>query len=131
VANGKLHCTVVTPESAVFDDEADQIVIPSHDGEIGILPGHARLLAKLGAGELRVTTGGKTETKFVDGGFVQVAGNKVTVLTDSACEMQHIDLAEAKQRVDSLRNQGRGAEFAAANHRWLTMKRVKERFERS
>jgi F-type H+-transporting ATPase subunit epsilon len=78
-----------------------------------------------------VTTGGKTETIFVDGGFLQVVENRVSVITDSACELQDIDVAAAEERVDSLRDQGKGPEFAAANHRFLTMKRVKERFRRS
>ena len=127
----KLQCTIVTPESSIFDGEVDEVVLPVWDGEVGILPGHAHFLAKLGVGELRVKSGDATETKFVDGGFVQVAEDRVTVLTDSACEMQHINVDEAKQRVDALRDTGNGEEFAAANHRWLTTKRVKEAFDRS
>ena len=127
----KLYCSIVTPESSIFDGEADSIVLPAWDGEVGVLPGHARFLAKLGVGELRVTSGKTTDTKFVDGGFVQVAGDRVTVLTDQACEMQDINVNAAKERVDALRNTGRGEEFAAANDRWLTTKRVKEAFDRS
>jgi F-type H+-transporting ATPase subunit epsilon len=76
-----LHCTVVTPERSILDEDAERIVVPAHDGEIGILPGHARLLAKLGVGVLRVTTAGQTHEVFIEGGFVQVADNRVTVLT--------------------------------------------------
>lgn len=122
-----LQCTVVTPERAILDEAADSVVVPAHDGEIGILPGHARLLAKLGVGVLRVTSAGQTREMFVEGGFVQVASNKVTVLTDSASEIAAIDLAAAEKRVDELRGKGRGEEFAAAKHRHLVMKRVRAR----
>jgi F-type H+-transporting ATPase subunit epsilon len=126
-----LHCTVVTPERAILEAEAEQVTVPAHDGEIGILPKHARLLAKLGVGVLRVTTAGRTRELFVEGGFVQVAEDRVTVLTDSASEMSDIDVPAAAARVDQLRGSGHGEEFAAAKHRHLTMKRVKEKFDRS
>lgn len=126
-----LHCTVVTPERKMFEAEAEKITVPAHDGEIGILPRHARLLAKLGIGVLRVTVEGKDQEFFVEGGFVQVADDKVTILTDAASSMQEIDLREAENLVDDLRNKMRGPEFAEAKHRHLTMKRVKDRFNRS
>jgi F-type H+-transporting ATPase subunit epsilon len=126
-----LNCTVVTPERAILDEAADSVVVPAHDGEIGVLPGHARLLAKLGIGVLRVTSGGKTREMFVEGGFVQVADNRVTVLTDSATTLDAVDPAAAEARVDELRGKGRGEEFATAKNRALVMKRVKERFRRS
>ena len=126
-----LQCTVVTPERAILDQAAESVVVPAHDGEIGILPGHARILAKLGVGVLRVTSGGQTRRMFIEGGFVQVSGNRVTVLTDTATELDRLDLAAAEVRVDELRGKGRGEEFAGAKHRYLVMKRVKERFPRT
>ena len=125
-----LHCTVVTPERAILETEAEQVTVPAHDGEIGILPKHARLLAKLGVGVLRVTTAGQTTELFVEGGFVQVAEDRVTILTDSASEMSDIDVPAAGARVDELRGSGHGEDFATAKHRHLTMKRVKEKFDR-
>lgn len=125
-----LSCTVVTPERAVLDEAAEAVVVPAHDGEIGILPGHARLLAKLGVGVLRVRSGGGTREMFVEGGFVQVAENRVTVLTDSACELEDVDPDRAAERVDELRGKGRGEDFARAKHRHLVMKRIRERTPR-
>jgi F-type H+-transporting ATPase subunit epsilon len=122
-----LHCTVVTPERAVLDAAADAVVVPAHDGEIGILPGHARLLAKVGVGVLRVTSAGSTREMFVEGGFVQVVSDRVTVLTEAASEVDAIDVASAERRLDELRGKRRGDELAAAKHRHLTMKRVKGR----
>jgi F-type H+-transporting ATPase subunit epsilon len=125
-----LNCTVVTPERAILDEAAEFVVVPAHDGEIGILPGHARLLAKLGVGVLRVTSGGNTREMFVEGGFVQVADDRVTVLTDFATAVDTVDVAGAEARVDALRGTGRGEAFAIAKHRALVMKRVKERSPR-
>jgi F-type H+-transporting ATPase subunit epsilon len=126
-----LQCTVVTPEKAIFDDACDQVVVPAHDGEVGILPGHARFLARLGSGELRLISGGKTQGLYVEGGFVQVADDRVTILTDNACEFADIDVTEAEMDADRLRGKMRGEELADATHRLLVKKRVKSKFNRS
>ncbi len=126
-----LQCTVVTPEGAILDVEADSVSVPAWDGEVGILPGHARFLAKLGIGLLRVNHGGRTEQWLVEGGFVQVADNRVTVLTDDAKHPADLNLRDAEFRVDELRGKGDGEAFANAKNRHLTMKRVKEQFDRS
>ena len=126
-----LQCTVVTPERSILDEPAESVIVPAHDGEIGILPGHARLLAKLGVGVLRVKTSGGTKQMFVEGGFVQVADNRVTVLTDTAMPVSDVDPSAAEEKVAELRGKGRGEELAAAKNRALVMKRVKQRFARS
>jgi F-type H+-transporting ATPase subunit epsilon len=126
-----LNVTVVTPERSIFDAPAARVTVPVHDGEVGILPGHARLLAKLGNGELRVTTDGQTHSFYVEGGFLQVAENRVTVLTDTASPVADVDVAAAERRVSELREEGLGGEFAEARRRWLARRRVKERFLRS
>jgi len=131
MAESMLQCTVVTPERSIFDAEASRVTVPAHDGEVGILPGHARFLAKLGNGELRVTAGGKTHSFYVEGGFLQVADNRVTVLSDTACLVEDIDVAGAETRVEELRQQGLGPEFAEARRRWLARRRVKDRYLRS
>jgi F-type H+-transporting ATPase subunit epsilon len=79
-----LHVLVISPESTVYDDKADMVVAPAWDGEIGILRGHAHLMALLGTGEIRVSRGGTTQRFRVDGGFLQVADNVVTVLSEKA-----------------------------------------------
>jgi F-type H+-transporting ATPase subunit epsilon len=126
-----LEVTVVTPERSIFDAKAARVTVPVHDGEVGILPGHARLLAKLGNGELRITSEGQTSTFYVEGGFLQVAENRVTVLTDSASAPQDVDVTAAERRVNDLREHGLGGEFAEARRRWLARRRVKERFLRT
>ena len=80
--SSKLHLTVITPAKAVLDTDANSIVVPAFDGELGVMPGHADMLALLGAGVLRLTTAeGNTQRVAIRGGFLQVNHNKVTVLT--------------------------------------------------
>ncbi|MBY0228508.1 MAG: F0F1 ATP synthase subunit epsilon, partial [Gemmataceae bacterium] len=61
---GELHCVVVTPERALIDTRADFVAIPMYDGEVGVLPGRAPLIGRLGTGELRIRTGGTTQRFF-------------------------------------------------------------------
>jgi F-type H+-transporting ATPase subunit epsilon len=96
MASKTLQCSVITPEAAVYDGPADAVVVPAHDGEIGILPDRAPLLCKLGAGRLRVRIGNSEESWFVDGGFAQVLDNVVTVLTQRSIRPHEIDRAEAE-----------------------------------
>jgi F-type H+-transporting ATPase subunit epsilon len=88
-----LQVRVVTPEQPVFDGPADFVVVPAHDGELGILPRHARLLASLGVGELRITRGSELQRFFLDSGFVQVAAGTVTVLCERATPLDRLDPA--------------------------------------
>ena len=71
--HGSLQCVVVTPERALLDEPADFVVLPMYDGELGVLPGRAPLIGRLGFGEMRVRRGGQTERYYVDGGFARSA----------------------------------------------------------
>ncbi len=97
-----LVCTVTTPEKLVNEGEARLVVVPAVDGELGILPRHAPLMALLGVGELRINRpGGETERLFVNGGFLQVLDNRVNVLATEAELAGSIDVEAA--RADLLR----------------------------
>ena len=80
-----LKVRVVSPERTVFDGEAAAIVAPMWDGQVGILPGHAPLLALIGMGELSIDRpGGGSDTFHVAGGVLKVERNVVTLLTEYA-----------------------------------------------
>jgi F-type H+-transporting ATPase subunit epsilon len=81
---GDLHVVVLSPERTVFDGPAEQVIAPGYNGSMGILRGHAPLMALLGEGSLRITSGGREERFTVAGGFLQVADNQVTVLSERA-----------------------------------------------
>jgi F-type H+-transporting ATPase subunit epsilon len=93
----QLQLIVVTPESTVLETPAEFVALPLFDGEIGILPGRAPLIGRLGYGELRVVSGGHTTRFYVDGGFVQVADNVVSVLTNRAVPQASLDAKVAKE----------------------------------
>ena len=86
--------SVVTPEKAVLDAEVTFVALPAHDGEIGIMRGRAPLLIRLAPGSLRANTDGGPRTLFVDGGFAEMADNRLTVLTEAAIRPEELE-AEA------------------------------------
>jgi F-type H+-transporting ATPase subunit epsilon len=79
-----LRVSVLSPEQTVYEGEATQVVAPAFDGELGILRGHAPLMALLGEGVLRIDNGRETVRFHVAGGFLQVVDNVVTVLSERA-----------------------------------------------
>ncbi|MGE3809900.1 MAG: ATP synthase F1 subunit epsilon [Gemmataceae bacterium] len=92
-----VRCVVVTPERAVLDDKVDFVALPMYDGELGVLPGRAPLIGRLGYGELRIKKGDEVRRFFVDSGFVQVRDNVVTVLTARALKASDINRAAAEE----------------------------------
>ncbi|QEH34073.1 ATP synthase epsilon chain [Aquisphaera giovannonii] len=95
----RLQVVVVTPERTALEQEADFVALPLHDGELGVLPGRAPAIGRLGYGELRTKTGETTRRYFVDGGFVQIRDDVVTVLTSRAIAAEKIDAAAATQEL--------------------------------
>ncbi len=86
-----LTLEIVTPEAKVYSDTIDTVVIPTVEGEIGILPGHIPLLTQIESGELRVTKGQTTQLLAVSGGFAQIDGDRVRVLAENAITEEKID----------------------------------------
>jgi F-type H+-transporting ATPase subunit epsilon len=79
-----MKVSVISPERTVYEGEADQVIAPAWDGQLGVLKGHAPMLVLLGQGELRITTGGADQKFHISGGFLQVADDVVTVLSEHA-----------------------------------------------
>jgi F-type H+-transporting ATPase subunit epsilon len=77
-----MNVTVISPEASVFDGEADAVVVPAFDGEVGILPNHAPLMTLLGKGTLTVKHAGQVRRFTVQGGFLQVVSNRVRVVAE-------------------------------------------------
>ncbi|HUF36772.1 MAG TPA: ATP synthase F1 subunit epsilon [Gemmatimonadales bacterium] len=77
-----MHVTVISPEKAMFDGEADAIVAPAFDGEVGILPNHAPFMTLLGQGSLTVRRADSVTRFFLRGGFLQVVDNRVRVVAE-------------------------------------------------
>jgi F-type H+-transporting ATPase subunit epsilon len=77
-----MQVTVISPESSMFDGEADAVVAPAFDGEVGILPNHAPFMTLLGEGTLTVRRGETVNRFVVRGGFLQVVDNRVRVVAE-------------------------------------------------
>ena len=93
----KINLTVVTRERKIIDTEADEVVLPATDGEIGVLPGHTPLLTTLRIGEMRYRNGGKVERMVLSWGFAEVLPDRVIVLAERGILPEEIDAAAAER----------------------------------
>lgn len=98
-----LQLKIVTPEKEIFNEQVDKIVVPSADGELGILPHHTKLMASINPGELKITKNNKTTSMAVGEGLLQVNNDQVSILTDLAVEASNIDekaVEDARKRAE-------------------------------
>ena len=124
----ELNCIVVTPEKTALETKAEFVAMPLYDGEIGILPGHSPMIGRLGYGEMRIRVGGKETRYYVDGGFVQVADNVVSILTNRAVLGTSVDAEAArKQLVESAKRPAATDEQLELRDRLVTQARAQIR----
>ena len=102
---GELRVVVVTPETTLLDDAADFVALPLFDGEIGIAPLHSPMIGRLGFGEMRIVRNEVERRIYVDGGFVQVADNVVSVLTNRSVDVKDLNDAAAEEQLKSALKQ--------------------------
>src|ERR1041385_2583632 len=97
----KLKLEVITPERVLFQQEVDEVQIPTRNGEIGILPGHTPLISQLAlAGLLKYRADGTQSRAVVGKGFVEVISDKVTVLASLAELPQEINIESARRELE-------------------------------
>jgi len=101
IAATELRLVLVTPEKTLLDQPVKALRFPLFDGQIGVLPGRAPLVGRLGIGELKFETSAGSERYFVDGGFVQIKGSVVTLLTNRALAVDAIDLQKTRQELET------------------------------
>jgi F-type H+-transporting ATPase subunit epsilon len=106
-----LTLEIVTPEARVYSDTIDTVVIPTTEGEVGILPGHIPLLTQVEHGELVVTKNGVTHWLAVSGGFAEIEGDRIHILAEHAITEERIDekavedaLKRAQQQLDAAKH---------------------------
>ncbi|MCR4412915.1 MAG: ATP synthase F1 subunit epsilon [Thermoguttaceae bacterium] len=128
----ELRCIVVTPERTARDEPASFVALPLFDGEIGIAPGRIPLIGRLGFGELRITgQDGRVERYYVEGGFVEVMGNVVSVLTGRAVPAEELDEAVSKELLDAARERvAHSPEAMAVRERAVVQARAQLRVAR-
>ena len=127
-----LHCIVVTPEATALEQDAEFVALPLYDGEIGILPAHSPMIGRLGYGEMRIrSAGGATATYYLDGGFVQVADNVVSVLTSRAVPAARLNESAAQDQLETASQRQAGTpELAELRERAIAQARAQIRIAR-
>lgn len=111
-----IRCEIASQDRLVYEGEADVIIVPGIEGEMGILPNHAPLLSTLKMGILRVRSQGEEKAFTISGGVIEVQPDLVTVLADAAENVIEIDVARAeaaRKRAEELLAQGPGPDSDA------------------
>jgi F-type H+-transporting ATPase subunit epsilon len=101
----KINLEIVTPEKHLFSGQVDSVTVPANTGYLGILPGHAPLLAELGIGEISFSADGETDYLFCSWGFLEVLPDRVVLLAQTAELASNIDIKraeEAKVRAEEM-----------------------------
>ena len=100
-----LTLRVLAPDQSVFDDTADEIILPSTTGLLGVLPGHISMVTAIDFGVLRVLKNGNWDSIALTGGFAEVESNEVTVLVNKAEMGKNIDSVQAEAELEQAKSQ--------------------------
>ena len=117
-----LRLEIVTPDATAYSEDVQMVTLPGSEGELGVYPNHVPLLTTLLPGELRVLKDGRETFLAVGEGFVEIRGERVSVLTDVALEASSIDESAAEAaiaRAQAAMKEDHSAEDVAANHATL------------
>lgn len=109
-----LRIVLVTPETTLLDEPVESLRFPMYDGQFGVLPGRAPLVGRLGAGELRLAAAAGTRSYFIDGGFVQVKGPVVSILTHRALGLHQLDPGQAERELQEVLSRKATTPYEAA-----------------
>ena len=96
---------IITPEKVIYKDEVSEVIVPTVDGEIAILPLHVNLLTQVNPGELIIKKGSSYQSMAITGGFLEVQSNKASIVAEYAVKAQDIEVAramEAKKRAEKV-----------------------------
>ena len=133
-----LQFKIVTPERVVFEDSVDEVILPTVEGEIAVLPNHIPLVSLLQAGILRIKKGGEEIPLAVSGGVIEIDGKRVVVLADTAeraDELEEEKIEKARSAAQKLMEEKRGdaegfAEATALLERELARLKVVKRYRK-
>ncbi|MBU1036429.1 ATP synthase F1 subunit epsilon [Patescibacteria group bacterium] len=120
---------IVTPERVVYEDEVDQITLPTTSGEITVLPNHIPLVSSLNAGEVLIKKEKEEIPMVISGGFVEISSNNLTILADTAERVEEIDEARAeaaRKKAEELLSRKEQIATEAVDYTALAVKMEKE-----
>ena len=100
----KISFDLVSPENLVFSDDAGMIIVPGKDGDIGILPGHSKVISSLRSGRVMIYDEYRNLLKsfFVSGGFVEINPEKCIVLAESVNDMSELDKSAIEKEIQDI-----------------------------
>lgn len=103
----KISFDLVSPENLIFNDEVGMIIVPGKDGDLGVLPGHSKVMSSLRPGRIMVYGEGKNLLKsfFVSGGFAEVNPEKCIVLAESVEEINTLEKSVIEKEIQDLEGQ--------------------------
>jgi F-type H+-transporting ATPase subunit epsilon len=99
-----LKLEIITPDATAFSDDVDMVTLPGVDGQLGIYPNHVPLMTHIMPGEIMVRKDGKETFLAVGEGFVEITGDRMTIISDMAIQAENIDEAkveEARRRAEA------------------------------
>ncbi|MBI4065442.1 ATP synthase F1 subunit epsilon [Candidatus Gottesmanbacteria bacterium] len=109
---------IITPERKAYEEEVDEVSVPTPDGTIGVLPHHEPLFSSLSDGEIKITKDKREYFLAIGGGFMEVTGTNVSILVSRAVAADELNEAELKKAEaaakDILANKVKGTEYATA-----------------
>jgi F-type H+-transporting ATPase subunit epsilon len=118
--------SLVTPEGAAFEGEAEMVIVPGADGEIGVLARHAPLVAMLKAGEIRVKASGEWQAFAAGPGYFKVQQDRALALVDDAVRAEDIDVDDARREAEEARAELERAEAGDEGiDRWRLEQRLR------
>ena len=125
----KLNFALVSPERELFNGDVDHVVVPGAEGDFGVLPNHAPVMAVIKPGALRVINDGAERRIFVNGGFADVTPEGLTVLAEEAVDLADIAPAELEQDLknaqEDLRDANTDAKRDAAQRKLARLETIK------
>jgi F-type H+-transporting ATPase subunit epsilon len=114
MADGKMNFELVSPEKLLLSQDAEMVVVPGSEGDLGVLAGHAPVISGLRPGTISVFDGNSVTARlFVGGGFVEVTADRCAVLAEEAMPMEEIDRASVEKELSDLRDDLSAADDAA------------------
>lgn len=129
MAGKSFQFTLTTPQGKLLNIAASQVILPAHDGQMGVLPGRAPMVVKLGIGPLRVDVAdsskgeGGSRQYLVEEGFAHMVGDKLTILTSGATAGETLTEGEAQSELTKA-EQNAAAATTDQNERTRRQKRV-------
>ncbi len=103
MAKQTFPCSLITPEGILFEGQVTRVILTAHDGQLAILPNHAPLICRLGAGRLRLDTREGIRTWFVDHGVAHLGSGQLLVLTEVALRPEELNRQHALEMLEEAR----------------------------